>query len=157
MFLRYQPISIHAPLAESDYSSVSMSTLSVNFNPRSPRGERLAERDYENTKIIISIHAPLAESDVQISNLTPTPAYFNPRSPRGERLVGDDDSGKEILDFNPRSPRGERQTTDCQTDIQSEFQSTLPSRRATLPAGFTGRKEIISIHAPLAESDSIRL
>ena len=61
----------------------------INFNPRSPHGERLDGEDY--TQVIadmISTHAPRTGSDVfcfvrkqRISN------HFNPRSPHGERQL----------------------------------------------------------------------
>ena len=101
-------ISIHALREESDSAKFEVinvpklfqSTLSarratavylylkclcLNFNPRSPRGER------------------------QIFTVLNKKAHrnFNPRSPRGERLKkikGD----YQFWNFNPRSPRGER-------------------------------------------------
>ena len=101
-------ISIHALLAESDRDRQVGSKGFRDFYPRSPCGERHAER-YRNaydylflstlslrraTHVvcdplhlhIISIHALLAESD----NVALYPAfcasYFYPRSPCGERL-----------------------------------------------------------------------
>ena len=55
-------ISIHAPLAGSDCKLHAHAKRQKDFNPRSPRGERLIDA------------ATLVAS-----------AYFNPRSPRGER------------------------------------------------------------------------
>ena len=83
--LMTRQISIHALLAESDFSPCSLlpterpfqSTLSLrrathmqvlmwsarwNFNPRSPCGERLCSRCHKKPRLI-SIHALLAESD----------------------------------------------------------------------------------------------
>ena len=77
-------ISIHAPLAGSDWQSKPPLMLVLHFNPRSPCGER---RERAGKKMIVS--------------------DFNPRSPCGERrilFVGLDDP----LNFNPRSPCGER-------------------------------------------------
>ena len=103
---------------------------------------------------IISIHAPLAGSDKQSSRVMFIFANFNPRSPRGERreteitlIVGGN--------FNPRSPRGERRLPGLCAPMSSgisihaplagsdgvppvcvrvpaTFQSTLPSRGATV-------------------------
>ena len=57
-------ISIHAPLAGSDTKLWSLIVMKLNFNPRSPRGERLTAG---------------GSTRAWTSN-------FNPRSPRGERL-----------------------------------------------------------------------
>ena len=56
-------ISIHAPLAGSDYQAV-----------------------WSLDGYVISIHAPLAGSDRCLGPQTPGSRYFNPRSPCGERL-----------------------------------------------------------------------
>ena len=79
----------------------------VNFNPRSPYGERLgtllwlkSARIFQSTlplrgatedelvatvEIKISIHAPLTGSDGSVSLAHSYRDYFNPRSPYGER------------------------------------------------------------------------
>ena len=56
-------ISIHAPRVGSDMSPVSSRSTSVNFYPRSPRGERQfgVDRVWEYSEI--SIHAPRVGSD----------------------------------------------------------------------------------------------
>ena len=79
-----------------------------NFNPRSPRGERLAlfgavmclmsisiHAPREGSDLMsclcasayatISIHAPREGSDALAGVVVLCPLYFNPRSPRGER------------------------------------------------------------------------
>ena len=80
----------------------------MDFNPRSPCGERPRVRPAENPGAGISIHALLAESDPQRNRRLPAGDDFNPRSPCGERLS--------LLVFPPGS---------------TEFQSTLSLRRAT--------------------------
>ncbi len=78
-------ISIHAPLAGSDFSRVA------------PNGNAT----------FISIHAPLAGSDLAIHNPAFHRADFDPRSPCGERLYLP--TGWYVSrDFDPRSPCGER-------------------------------------------------
>ena len=148
------------------------------FNPRSPCGERPSgptrwdcRRRFQPTlpvrgatiddvnkwdDITISIHAPRAGSDGRLSIATEilkisihapragsdwlfswTPAWygnFNPRSPCGERPV-DWLIGTAGGNFNPRSPCGERPTQ--------------------MAKGATTVK--ISIHAPRAGSDCIRM
>ena len=57
----------------------------VDFNPRSPHGERRLQR----TRQVLAV-------------------YFNPRSPHGERLFRSLSCLRSSADFNPRSPHGER-------------------------------------------------
>ena len=101
----------------------------INFNPRSPRGERLKHGKVLSSKNI-SIHAPRVGSDDTVKLTcedlltfqSTLPAWgatrvsgigssattnFNPRSPRGERLLFEMPTEHE-RHFNPRSPRGER-------------------------------------------------
>ena len=59
-----ESISIHALLAESDYTYMSILLQKyLNFYPRSPCGERRYHYDNYNLHCVISIHALLAESD----------------------------------------------------------------------------------------------
>ena len=55
--------------------------------------------------------------------------------------------------FYPRSPCGERHTVNFAHDAQAIFLSTLSLRRATNEYPGTRRRDVISIHALLAESD----
>ena len=128
----------------------------LDFNPRSPRRERLSHHRGSSFRGTISIHAPLAGSDIGvglgdmcitgISIHAPlagsdieqnikriTSSDFNPRSPRRERRFRQRYRIQCTLDFNPRSPRRER------------------------PARHFDHSDIhtISIHAPLAGSDNI--
>ena len=101
-------ISIHAPLTGSDRVAIVATPSGINFNPRSPYGERLRICRLSNksadfnprspygerrageilhaARARISIHAPLTGSDRAVVFLSKTPDYFNPRSPYGERL-----------------------------------------------------------------------
>ena len=150
-------ISIHALLAESDrfepgYSKCSiefLSTLSLrratwpgtgncwlvpHFYPRSPCGERRHCAGHFSATRVISIHALLAESDNPVCIVVAIVKYFYPRSPCGERL------------------------RHCTTYLNcSLFLSTLSLRRATAADISTRREARISIHALLAESDSITI
>ena len=60
-------------------------------------------------------------------------------------------------DFNPRSPCGERQGNRFGGSGFGRFQSTLPLRGATQEVKRVERLDLISIHAPLAGSDMIRI
>ena len=124
-------ISIHAPHAGSDCRARHDVNLSIDFNPRSPCGERLAELFRRFRRLVISIHAPHAGSDSAFAKTMLFGWDFNPRSPCGERPLSCAAAGCGSPDFNPRSPCGERRA--------------CLSRR-----GIRGR---ISIHAPHAGSD----
>ena len=80
----------------------------------------------------ISIHALLAESDVWCTQARPPNGDFYPRSPCGERLAGVPAKADRVY-FYPRSPCGERPGAPV---------DRMPSSS-------------ISIHALLAESDTI--
>ena len=147
-------ISIHAPREGSDMSIPSIVTVSRDFNPRSPRGERLLLvfvllrlRLFQSTlpargatigvnqqaqKLDISIHAPREGSDIIMILFTARPRYFN-----------------------PRSPRGERHCYDSKRDKESQFQSTLPARGATRTKDRSNSYFCISIHAPREGSDGV--
>ena len=78
-------ISIHALLAESDAFPGFLVCGSNNFYPRSPCGERRNARPETRRRDAISIHALLAESDRLSRYLVGVYPYFYPRSPCGER------------------------------------------------------------------------
>ena len=77
-------ISIHAPHAGSDAALPVELQGHINFNPRSPCGERLDANGFETVEPI-SIHAPHAGSDILDCTECKDLGYFNPRSPCGER------------------------------------------------------------------------
>ena len=62
-FLRQLAISIHAPLTGSDLPIGLPHAGGLDFNPRSPYGERPWNPKSDCLRIYISIHAPLTGSD----------------------------------------------------------------------------------------------
>ena len=61
--------------------------VNLNFNPRSPRGERRLTASNDRHRAYISIHAPREGSDrLTCWIIIRWWTNFNPRSPRGERL-----------------------------------------------------------------------
>ena len=150
-------ISIHAPRTGSDASSHKRVLVQINFNPRSPHGERHGrngrgtgtphfnprsphgERLRREVPLHllhrISIHAPRTGSDRASSRWRPLASNFNPRSPHGER-PGRTAQACALHNFNPRSPHGERPSIRASATPPNTFQSTLPARGATstLPA-----------------------
>ena len=127
-------ISIHAPHAGSDLTHVAKITSALDFNPRSPCGERRAGRRDYAAGTGISIHAPHAGSDSGWLSGIAITSYFNPRSPCGER-------------------RG----FDFLVPSVVEFQSTLPMRGATFSYKKLKGRIKISIHAPHAGSDFLAI
>ena len=134
---------------------MNLCVLTRYFYPRSPCGERRMQPSrpsrttpflstlslrratlmwwQSNTTIKISIHALLAESDSYHSLLVTFVFNFYPRSPCGERRQATYSSADSCIDFYPRSPCGERRESVDMYKISKQ----------------------ISIHALLAESDSL--
>ena len=129
-------------------------SFSVNFNPRSPHGERLSRGGTKQSPGRISIHAPRTGSDTSVCGVSCFAlSNFNPRSPHGERQVVCRNYCR-TRDFNPRSPHGERPSPDGLEALRTisihaprtgsdrrdltldkapePFQSTLPARGATV-------------------------
>ena len=134
--LRYQlyafsTISIHAPRVGSDLTESLDTATPLDFNPRSPCGERPKPYGSRISYHTISIHAPRVGSDSRLSGCGYAPAYFNPRSPCGERR-NSQSIGLWNRYFNPRSPCGERHAAPAEQAVQ----------------------RCISIHAPRVGSDT---
>ena len=170
------PISIHTPLAGSDVHRHRHPNTLCYFNPHSPCGERLRNLETHRAKPHISIHTPLAGSDVIGVPLLVCGFNFNPHSPCGERpvcferhhlgrsisihtpLAGSDGTGRSRVwrrsYFNPHSPCGERLFCTRSMNGKNVFQSTLPLRGATTDRFGGLHARFISIHTPLAGSDT---
>ena len=124
-------ISIHAPLAGSDRAlrrksscnTLFQSTLPLrgathphhqilvqvlDFNPRSPCGER--PKKTETLYIVegISIHAPLAGSDQRAALCVPPLGRFQSTLPLRGATAASGPPYHRARHFNPRSPCGER-------------------------------------------------
>ena len=82
----------------------------LDFNPRSPCGERLQLPYAVVQSGLISIHAPRVGSDLRLLRFAISDLHFNPRSPCGERPTSWTDHSL-LRYFNPRSPCGERPAT----------------------------------------------
>ena len=101
-------ISIHAPLTGCDADWFNVSGVAADFNPRTPHGVRQTSKP-ATTTTTISIHAPLTGCDVCFQQLYCSVGHFNPRTPHGVRRKG--------------QPLAR---------LYLQFQSTHPSRGATL-------------------------
>ena len=79
-------ISIHAPLAGSDFIMIcGTCSISVDFNPRSPCGERHNRSRHFRTNIKFQSTLPLRGATQSLRLTRATLINFNPRSPCGER------------------------------------------------------------------------
>ena len=124
----------------------------VSFNPRAPRGARLALAYLVSQEAEVSIHAPRAGRDAPRNRASAGRAGFNPRAPRGARLrQGRCQSS--LGCFNPRAPRGARRDFAQPALPIYEFQSTRPARGATQAEARSAPIERVSIHAPRAGRD----
>ena len=126
-----------------------------DFNPRSPRRERRARPLFMIGVDYISIHAPREGSDKRL-------AYFAhgllisihaPRegSDHGRRRCFEVDS-----QFQSTLPAKGATINPVYAHIRLIFQSTLPAKGATRTAAFFGASQVISIHAPREGSDAAK-
>ena len=173
---KQEQISIHAPREGSDCVSIHIILTRSDFNPRSPRGERLTQAAFGAESL----------------------SHFNPRSPRGERRsailspfasprfqstlpargatckISNGEQAAEISihapregsdqlpcrmaqasrDFNPRSPRGERRTIAQATEPTRNFNPRSPRGERPPNDIIYSLNLCISIHAPREGSDS---
>ena len=126
-----QTISIHALREEGDAGKCSDCSAAHNFNPRPPRGGRLAILLPHAVLMLISIHALREEGDYRLR--------FRWSWPQ---------------DFNPRPPRGGRPEQQHKASTRKKFQSTPSARRATRSALRIRQTACISIHALREEGDA---
>ena len=102
-------ISIHAPLAGSDSQPGCRQRPGTYFNPRSPRGERLAADDAISVMVIFQSTLPSRGATAHCHLQHPRHRFQSTLPSRGatseqaEGFLAD-------INFNPRSPRGERPT-----------------------------------------------
>ena len=146
-------ISIHAPRVGSDQAEVAERTRKINFNPRSPCGERrLAGSD---GKLIVEFQSTLPVWGATGDHLLhPGPAGFQSTLPVWGATKCRQSRSRETrfqstlpvwgatsdlcaflptqYNFNPRSPCGERRSSSFSSFCVQPFQSTLPVWGATM-------------------------
>ena len=126
------PISIHALLAESDRAIISNSNSVLDFYPRSPCGERPGPNERSFVLCLFLSTLSLRRATDTTSAKMPRSEFLSTLSLRRATHSWHPEPGRN-LDFYPRSPCGERQD--------------LITKELALAT--------ISIHALLAESDSV--
>ena len=145
-------ISIHAPRTGSDVREADVDGQLLDFNPRSPHGERQQSKEESANTMIFQSTLP-ARGATSVCWRCPTCKRISIHAPR----TGSDNRQhhKTFLsgDFNPRSPHGERRSTTLHGWRSNPFQSTLPARGATFPRLQSRASRRISIHAPRTGSD----
>ena len=169
-------ISIHAPRTGSDFLTSFSVKPALDFNPRSPHGERQSASAFQSVQRYFNPRSPHGERRVFALAISFDCINFNPRSPHGERRLKALKGANTNTYFNPRSPHGERQISEGNECPAHEisihaprtgsdhfvcrpfcrhvvFQSTLPARGATIPDITTVLAKVISIHAPRTGSD----
>ncbi len=125
-------ISIHAPREGCDPTAGRGRYLRDNFNPRTPRGVRLAPHAGGGAAILISIHAPREGCD------------FAPRN----------DGGMWVISIHaPREGCDHRRYPGLHGE--PTFQSTHPARGATITSPYFPVDGAISIHAPREGCDTV--
>ena len=150
----------------------------MNFNPRSPHGERLlAAYGFRMAGVFQSTLPARGATDADVLFLcnvefqSTLPARGATRVTKAECLdlpisihaprTGSDPctkgGGADPAHFNPRSPHGERHGACAVADTIKRFQSTLPARGATDFVDALLMQCGISIHAPRTGSDGCHL
>jgi len=127
-----QAVSIHAPLARSDRGGHSGRLASRRFNPRSPREERRQRGQWRSESHAVSIHAPLARSDAACASHRRSLQGVSIHAPLARSDGAACPLSSSRNGFNPRSPREERLLPQAALIERQMFQSTLPSRGATI-------------------------
>ena len=147
-------VSIHAPRAGRDHSSLPASVDSGCFNPRAPRGARPPKAHLGEIYVLfqstrpargatflsilseqskpVSIHAPRAGRDDGCTSARSGIRCFNPRAPRGarpQRVRRNVFRGKVSI----HAPRAGRDLQKAAVKVLTHlFQSTRPARGATV-------------------------
>ena len=150
-------ISIHASLAGGDAEYQEEHDDPEDFNPRLPRGRRHkcdtgkeSDTVFQSTPpsreatqrglpalhhVPISIHASLAGGDAARPRKACSPRHFNPRLPRGRRPTNSS-HGSLISLFQSTPPSREATLAVHSELVVALFQSTPPSREATVGLRF---------------------
>ena len=128
----------------------------MNFNPRSPHGERQKRNDLVARGLIFQSTLPARGATV-VEPIAPyVPSDFNPRSPHGERRLTIKRTKKSFKFQSTLPARGATSLANLKKGKRFGFQSTLPARGATeILRDFTKAEDKISIHAPRTGSDEM--
>ena len=126
-----------------------------NFNPRSPHGER-QDRAFLNRRIEISIHAPRTGSDDGRGRKKRSKNLISIHAPRTGSDFRRSVKGFPPKYFNPRSPHGERRRQEPLGTVCPEISIHAPSTGSDRWDRPKTSGKGISIHAPRTGSDKRR-
>ena len=122
------------------------------FNPRSPHGERLPCGICGKQHMEISTHAPRTGSDARQRHCQAPASYFNPRSPHGERR--DQYATTSYVDISTHVPRtGSDTARNQRTATGADFNPRSPHGERPKGTIQARMNTIISTHAPRTGSD----
>ena len=110
-----------------------------------------------DNNVWISIHAPHAGRDRSRGRRAQPPVYFNPRAPCGARPRLFSPLWDSFLFQSTRPMRGATWSFFASSEGVLPFQSTRPMRGATMGMGCGTLCPGISIHAPHAGRDAVRV
>ena len=127
------PISIHAPHTGSDFQS---SDAKYNWTIISIHAPHTGSDPIVNAHLKadeISIHAPHTGSDLTLGEIEESFVLISIHAPHtGSDMRNRAFSAYSASYFNPRSPHGERRFIRSFYGLSARFQSTLPTRGATI-------------------------
>ena len=124
----------------------------IDFNPRSPHGERRASWLSAYAHSGISIHAPRTGSDHYSPISNTTTMDFNPRSPHGERRWHFLRRFARHGNISIHAPRtGSDLGQPVREPQRKQFQSTLPARGATFLPADGGKGDYFNPRSPHGE------
>ena len=130
----------------------------IDFNPRSPHGERLCCPSFTPKDEQFQPTLPARGATLPYSSSRRFAIHFNPRSPHGERPETGYPFVVSTKDFNPRSPHGERRVKLSSMQIDEEISTHAPRTGSdVLVRPPDGQHEEISTHAPRTGSDAQRI
>ncbi len=144
-------ISIHAPRTGSDPIQGFRRNQQLDFNPRSPHGERLRRRTPQRRPPRFQSTLPARGATLRPCRARRGKRFQSTLPARGATLLGDDVSYADL--FQSTLPARGATEEYLLSDEQQIFQSTLPARGATVPEFDFAIAERISIHAPRTGSD----
>ena len=124
----------------------------LDFNPRSPWGERPAQKTVDSQHQRFQSTLPVGGATEAFDNAD-ADIVISIHAPRGGSDRGADGVEFWESNFNPRSPWGERLAPNNAVQLWDKFQSTLPVGGATVHSATPDAAENISIHAPRGGSD----
>ena len=151
-FNGFRNVSIHALLAECDWTEDQTPGSWKSFNPRTPCGVRLVNKVLAAKRNEFQSTHSLRSATWSTTLPFPRVSGFNPRTPCGVRLFMALRI-KGFQGFNPRTPCGVRLFMYFSNVDMFLFQSTHSLRSATVLNPPLYSWSDVSIHALLAECD----